>query len=151
MQNTNTPSTNAQTWLTTLCILSLVAVGLTMLYDVALLLIKSTPSDVLQQAMQQSKDNIEQWGVADASAVDFGMMYKMIDNGQFHFLFNCIELVGLVLLMKKNEIGKHFYFASQIGFAYLSYITFQQAATMQILLCLIWSWLFWRTTKRALQ
>ncbi len=141
---------NAKTWITTLCIFSLVATGLTMVYDFMLLLIKSAPTDVLQQAMQQSQENMKQFGMNGDYEIDFGMLYRMIDNAPFHLLFNIIEIIGILLIMKKIRNGLHFYIASQIGFAYLAFVTFQQNATLQILFCIIWAWLYWHYTKRAL-
>lgn len=140
---------NNTNWLFALCITSAIAVVFTSLYDIMLFMIHSAPDDVLQQAMNQSIDNIKQMGIQNADEVDFGMLYKMIDNSTFHLLFNVIEVIGIFLLLRHNKNGIHFYLASQIGFAVVAYLTFSQGAATHILLCFIWSWLYWRATKQA--
>lgn len=145
-----TTKNNTNTGLLILGITSLIAVGTTALYDIMLFMLNSVSDEVLGQAIQQSRDNIVQMGFNNTDEVDFNIMYRMIDNALFHLLFNIVEAVGIILLFTKYKVGIHFYIASQIGFAYLAYATFGQSSIMQILLCIVWTWLYWRTTQKAL-
>ncbi|MCQ2229616.1 MAG: hypothetical protein MJZ13_07720 [Bacteroidales bacterium] len=146
--NQSTPNTQKRnTRLTILCIISLVAIGMTSLYDLMLMAMKAMPEETLKEALEMSKQNMEQMQVGSAEEANIGMIYKMIDNSPFHLLFNVIELVGVILLMTRKKIGIHFYIASQIGLSYVAYITHPEMALMLILMCSLWSLMYWKEAK----
>jgi len=145
--NSQQKKTEQRNRLTILCIMSLIAIVLTGLYDFMLMAMKSVPEDVMKEALEISKQQIEQLNVGNAEEANLGIMYKMIDNSPFHFLFNIIELVGVILLLKKNKTGLHFYIASQIGFSYVAYVAQPEMALLLIMLCALWSLMYWRDVK----
>lgn len=142
MENNNTTSTSRHPIITLLLIVSFVGVILTSIYDLMLAALQSVPDDTLNQAIEQSKTQLEPLNIGDESKVDFNVMFRMIDNSLYHLMFNIIEFAGLILLYRRYDIGVHFYIASQIGIAYISYITFQEASGSMIMTCVLFSLLY---------
>lgn len=127
-----------------LLITSLIAVGLTSVYDLMLLVIKSASPDVIAEAMEQSMEQVRQMGIGNPAEVDMTQMQRLIDNCGYHLLFNIIEFVAIVMLFLRKPQGIHFYLASQIGLAYVAYMTMGAASFLVILTCVLWSLLYWK-------
>ena len=133
------------TTLLVLAIMSLVAIGMTSLYDLMLMAVSNVPEEQFEAAMAQSQSNFEMYGL-DKDAVDMNSIYKMIANGKYHLLFNIVELIGVVLLLKRNRSGVHFYIASQIGIGFIAYMTMGAGALLQIFFCVFFAFLYWRAS-----
>lgn len=136
------------TFLMTLCIISLVAIGITSLSDLMFMITKAMPEEQIKEAMEMSKQLMEQSQPGSSEAADINLMYRAIDNSPFHLLFNLIELTGVIMLLMRRKMGLHFYIASQIGIAYVAYITFGAAGMSQIMMCFIWAYMYWMACKK---
>ncbi len=98
------------------CIASLTAVFFTSLMDLAFIVVTQMPYEEVKHVLEESGAGFTEEQIAQC--------FNVYSQAPYHLVFNILELVGVVLLMKRKYIGFHLYAASQIGFCYVSYLAF---------------------------
>ncbi len=86
----------------------------------------------------------------ESNAQMIDQMVTLIELGPLFIVFNIVEVVGVIMVMRGNNVGFHIYAASQIGLAGLMVITSGWAGSMlYILWNALWVMLYKRVMKSA--
>ena len=127
-----------------LCVLSLVSVFFTSLFDLYLMLLEGVGKETFRQAYSSiSMPNVNFEEV-------YSFAVAMINNSWIHLLFNIVELVGVVMLFIRRWVGLHFYIASQIGFSYVAFVTFGFGGALEfIFMSLLWIIIYIIAVRKA--
>ncbi len=125
-----------------LCVLSLIGSFGGILYGMGL----SSLAAVSEAELSQS---LSMFGM-ESNAQMIDQMVTLIELGPLFIVFNIVEVVGVIMVMRGNNVGFHIYAASQIGLAGLMVITSGWAGSMlYILWNALWVMLYKRVMKSA--
>lgn len=143
-QENKTNKVGLPTFLIVLSILSIIASVIAILYDISLMTLSD---DKLNEAIKIAKETFAQMQGIEMQQEQINLFYKMVDNALYHFIFNVIEIIGLIILLTKRTIGFHIYAASQIGIAWLAYMAFGAGGFSIIFVSLMCILIYWNATR----
>lgn len=126
-----------------LCIISLIAVVFTTLYDLMLMVYLSMSDAEIKQFVSESPM---------ASRFNSDMLYMLLDiihNSWIHLLFNVVEAVGLIMLLRRKWVGLHVYIASQIGLMWVTVVVFGMSGLLFYIVGIIWIVVYVKFVGRA--
>lgn len=126
-----------------LCIISLIAVVFTTLYDLMLMVYLSMSDAEIKQFISESPM---------ASRFNSDMLYMLlyiIHNSWIHLLFNVVEAVGLIMLLRRKWVGLHVYIASQIGLMWVTFVVFGMSGLLFYIGGIIWIVVYVKVVGRA--
>lgn len=124
------------------CILSIIAATFGVMYGFGLIGLASLTRSDLESALEATGFG------SDSQMLD--QMFTLVDLGPWFIVFNIIEIVGVVLLMRMLWPGFHIYAASQIGLAGLMVIAVGFAgALVSIMWNAAWVLIYFNLFRRA--
>lgn len=111
-----------------LYIFSIVGAIVGIFYGYSLMTIQDMSTADMQSALSMA-------GFANDDVM-LGQIMSLSRMWPWFIVFNIVELVGLILMMRSNRIGLHFYAAAQVGLSALMIINFGVSAS---LVSIIWN------------
>lgn len=139
MNNSN-PQGRLPIMMICLCVLSIIAIAATSVYDLMLLLIHQYSPSQLHEMMSSMGQQVEK--------EQLDLVFSMADYSVYHLIFNVVELVGVILLLTRRSVGFHVYAAAQIGLCWVTAVGFQAAFQQTIFLSVIWVVAYYLAMRR---
>lgn len=125
-----------------LCVLSIIAVAATSVYDLMLLLVRQYSPSQLREMMSSMGQQVEK--------EQLDLVFSMAEYSVYHFIFNIVELVGVIMLLMRRGMGFHVYAAAQIGLCWVAAVGFQSAFQQTIFLSVIWIVAYYLAMRRMM-
>ncbi len=129
-----------RTALLVMCILSIVAIAFTSMMDLVFMYSATIPRETVKEMLEM------QGQMYESAQID--MVMNVFSYGQYHLLFNVLELAGVIFLLARRFVGFHIYAASQIGFCYVSYMAMGLSGSgSMIFFNLLWTLLYFMQSR----
>ena len=141
MNKTSIP-TRTPAMLVALCVLSVVAVVATSVFDLMLIIVNQySPSQMREMTAAMGQE-------VETEQLD--IVFSMAGYAVYHLIFNLVELAGVILLLTRRGVGFHVYAASQIGLCWVAAVGFESMLMQTIFLSFIWIVAYYLATRRML-
>lgn len=140
--NKTSISTRTPAMLVALCVLSIVAVVATSVFDLMLIVVNQySPSQMREMTAAMGQE-------VETEQLD--IVFSMAGYAVYHLIFNLVELAGVILLLTRRGVGFHVYAASQIGLCWVAAVGFESTLMQTIFLSFIWIVAYYLATRRML-